>query len=770
VVVPVVPVPADAPEATFEHWKFGRPTQCWTYTDIAGAVHHYRVRFDPPDQRKQVLPCSLWREPDGTLKWQFKAVPGLQPLYRLADLAADPSLDVVIVEGEKCADAAQEVFPSSVVVTSPGGAASAAHADWSLLAGRDVLIWPDLDEAGQAYAEKVAEILSAFANSVQVVDVAALASTDQQGGAREPKKGWDVVDALDEGWRPSDLRARVLSLIAPWAPSPADQLRAAQDEDVSEFTSDPAFAVALQELAQLKPGDYALKRKEAARQWKVTVGVLDGLVRRLKGEPEIEHHPAQRDMLLELVTAAKADLWRDPAGTAYATILEADVRKTFRVRSGDFRSWLIRRWINHFSDGEGLTSIPGGQALQDTIGAVEAKALQGGVHPVFVRIGHANGRVYIDLGDDTWEAVEISEERWQVVQDVPVRFIRPSGLLPLPRPMSAPHGLKALYNLLPDGTDANDARVLLVSFLVAVFMPRGSFPILALSGGQGSGKTTLTRRIRSLVDPNQAPARQRPRSEDDLIIASANGALLAFDNLSNIDGDLSDALCRLATGAGFSKRRLYSDSDEIIVEVRRPVIVNGIADLVRMPDLADRAIFVDLPKRKGYTAEVELEAAFEENWPAILGALYSAVAASLKGHKSETASPGMRLVDFERWVRAAAEALELQADEVSRALVENRGLGDRMLIDDDVVASNLMKLLEADWTFRGTATQLLKELRGLADEGERILLPKGPRALSVALKRLQPPLERVGIRLERKKNDGRLWVLQKPQAREVEVF
>jgi uridine kinase len=146
--------------------------------------------------------------------------------------------------------------------------------------------------------------------------------------------------------------------------------------------------------------------------------------------------------------------------------------------------------------------------------------------------------------------------------------------------------------------DAKDAKVLLVSFLLSVFLPRGSFPILALSGGQGSGQTTLTRRIQALVDPNQAPARQRPRSEDDLIIASANGAILAFDNLSNIDSDLSDALCRLATGAGFTKRRLYSDADEIIVEVRRPVIINGIADLVRMPDLADRALFIDLPKRK----------------------------------------------------------------------------------------------------------------------------------------------------------------------------
>jgi hypothetical protein len=147
----------------------------------------------------------------------------------------------------------------------------------------------------------------------------------------------------------------------------------------------------------------------------VRVGLLDALVRRIKGEPEIEHHPAQRDMLLELVTAADAELWRDPAGTAFGTVVESGVRRTFRVWSLDFRSWLIRCWIDHFSDGEGLTSIPGGQALQDAIGAVEARALQGAVHPVFVRIGHADARVYIDPGDDSWEAVEIDERGWRVV-------------------------------------------------------------------------------------------------------------------------------------------------------------------------------------------------------------------------------------------------------------------------------------------------------------------------------------------------------------------
>jgi energy-coupling factor transporter ATP-binding protein EcfA2 len=351
------------------------------------------------------------------------------------------------------------------------------------------------------------------------------------------------------------------------------------------------------------------------------------------------------------------------------------------------------------------------------------------------------------LGDDTWNAVEVTPDGWRIVEHVPVRFIRPPGLRPLPRPVRHENGVSALHSILPDDTDARDAKILLLSFLVGVFMPVGSLPLLALAGRQGSGKSTKTRQMRQLTDPNQAPARQQPRNEDDLIIAARNGALVASDNLSRISPELSDALCRLATGAGFSKRRLYSDSDEIIVQVRRPVIINGITDLVRMPDLADRALFVELPARRSFTPETVLEAAFNRDHPAMLGALYSAVSAALAGHTNEVSSPGLRLSDFEHWARAAAPAFGIGPDEVSAALINNRALGDRMLIDDDAVASLILKLLDEQPYFAGTATDLLSQLRELADSGDLRSLPASPRGLSMHLRRFVPAFERIGISL-----------------------
>src|SRR5215813_12492424 len=120
------------------------------------------------------------------------------------------------------------------------------------------------------------------------------------------------------------------------------------------------------------------------------------------------------------------------------------------------------------------------------------------------------------------------------------------------------------------------------------------YPLLAISGEQGSAKTVLSKLLRALVDPNAAPVRALPREERELMIAANNAHLLAFDNVSGIDAWLSDALCRLASGGSFTVRRLYTDDEEVLFQAARPTLLNGIDDIIGRPDLADRAIFLTL--------------------------------------------------------------------------------------------------------------------------------------------------------------------------------
>src|SRR4029077_13027101 len=116
-------------------------------------------------------------------------------------------------------------------------------------------------------------------------------------------------------------------------------------------------------------------------------------------------------------------------------------------------------------------------------------------------------------------------------------------------------------NLINVGDDSN--WILCTSWLVAACRPTGTFPILILQGEQGSAKSTMVKLLRRIIDPSTAPVRTPPKDVRDLAIAANNSWIIAYDNLSGIPYWLSDSLCRLATGGGFSTRELYSDAEEV---------------------------------------------------------------------------------------------------------------------------------------------------------------------------------------------------------------
>jgi putative DNA primase/helicase len=189
----VAPIPADAPAPPDRHPVHGEPSARWTYCDAAGAVLFRVLRFDTAEG-KQVLPQSLHRDPGG-LRWRWKGLATPRPLYRLDALAAAPDLPVLIVEGEKSADAAARLLPGWVATTSPNGSNSASSADWGPLAGRRCVIWSDADPAGSGYAADVQRLaLDAGAESVAVAPLEELAAI--RGDALP--QGFDAADAEAE--------------------------------------------------------------------------------------------------------------------------------------------------------------------------------------------------------------------------------------------------------------------------------------------------------------------------------------------------------------------------------------------------------------------------------------------------------------------------------------------------------------------------------------------------------------------------------------------
>jgi hypothetical protein len=300
-----------------------------------------------------------------------------------------------------------------------------------------------------------------------------------------------------------------------------------------------------------------------------------------------------------------------------------------------------------------------------------------------------------------------------------------------------------LFNL----SSRNDF-VLVVSWLLAALRPSGPYPVLAISGEQGSTKTVLSKMLRGLIDPNVAPVRALTRDERELFIAANNGHVLAFDNISRLRPWLSDALCRLASGGGFAVRQLYTDQDEVLFNAARPVILNGIEEVITRPDLADRSIFLTLPPVADARRQPERELwrQFELARPCILGALLDLVAHGLRASPRISLDRLPRMADFARWAAACETAL-WRPGTFRRAYEANRRAAIEDIIDGDPVAACVREIMAERSSWIGSAADLLRVGAASNCELSRDSAgwPKNPRALAGRLRRAQTFLRALGI-------------------------
>ena len=533
----------------------------------------------------------------------------------------------------------------------------------------------------------------------------------------------------------------------------ADQLIAAAIDDAEEVR-DPlavlADKTAIDPGAPFKPEAVqalaALKREnraafEALRSQLKKAGsrvtALDDAIAEENGD-QGGRGPTQADILIDL--AQSVALFHAPDGSGYADLDINGHRETWPIRGKGFRRWLARRFF------EETGGAPSSEALHSALNVIEARAhFDAPERQVHIRVGGLDGRLYLDLGDPAWRAVEIDAIGWRIVEDPPVRFRRASGMKPMPIPVGG-GSIGTLRSFLNVKSDSD--FVLVVAWALACLRNRGPYPVLVVSGEQGSAKSTFSAILRALLDPNTAPLRALPREDRDLFIAASNGHVLAFDNVSGLPAWISDTLCRLATGGGFAVRQLYSDQDEVLFDAARPVILNGIEDIVTRPDLADRAVFLTLepiPDERR-CPEQELWAAFETERPRLLGVLLDAVAKGLAELPRTRLDKLPRMADFALWATACETALWPKGTFWS-AYCGNRDEAVDGVIDADPIAAAVRALMQSRTEWTGTASELLGALAEMA--GERVAKsktwPDSPRSLAGRLRRAATFLRKVGI-------------------------
>jgi hypothetical protein len=291
---------------------------------------------------------------------------------------------------------------------------------------------------------------------------------------------------------------------------------------------------------------------------------------------------------------------------------------------------------------------------------------------------------------------------------------------------------------------------LVLAWLLAGLRQGGPYPLLAVSGEQGSAKTVFSKVLRALIDPNAAPVRTAPPEERDLFIAASNGHLLAFDNLSDLPPWMSDSLCRLASGGSFAVRQLYTDRDEVLFQAARPIILNGIEDVITRPDLADRAIFLTLPplREERRRAEKEMWRAFETAKPYILGALLDAASHGLRALPEVRLEQLPRMADFVLWATACETAF-CPRGAFLHAYQANRRSAIEDVVEADAVAARIRHLMSERTMWSGNASDLLRVATPARHDATRpdVGWPKSPRALAGRLRRAQTPLRAMGIEM-----------------------
>jgi hypothetical protein len=447
----------------------------------------------------------------------------------------------------------------------------------------------------------------------------------------------------------------------------------------------------------------------------------------------------QSDQALALLYHARAatpffSQGGEPCASVPASV---DSRRVLPLRSADFRDWLT---ANYYSEYE---AAPSSLALRAVLRTLEARAQDGNsqAQKVDFRVSFegdpfAPSKIFLDLANAAGEILEITSQGWRLTDNLGRSFRQSPGMLALPSPAKSQQpiangdpqqALAQLFHL------TEQARTRVFFWLAAALRATSPYPILVLRGPASSGKSTLARALRMLIDPSTAPLRGLPHTDRELTHLALRNWILVFDHVHRIPIKISEALCAVASGEGIETAQ-PDYRDGALAEIARPIILIASGDQVLPPwtparSLSNRSLTIDLAALTDPRAQTAVWSDFEALRAPLLSTLADAVSSALRNIRDVEIGHVARLSDSVAWATAAAPALDLDA----ASIVEAVSNPDSLWLGADPLRDTLYALLRSDPTWSGDAATLLAQLRALAPLAS---LPSTPKALAQALARI----------------------------------
>lgn len=442
-----------------------------------------------------------------------------------------------------------------------------------------------------------------------------------------------------------------------------------------------------------------------------------------------------------------------------------------KVRSQRFKEWLS--CLLYKREQKGANS----DALSSAINFVSGKCREEGkAYELYNRVAPdptGDGSIWIDMANDNWQAIHITKKGWEIVNEPPILFYRFKHQKPLLIPYT-PESLekaqeysKRFFNHtnIKDTEDSKNNKLLTICTIISYLLPTIPHANIIAYGVQGACKSYCFKLIRRLIDPASMELLDSPTDKKELVQQLYHNWLCFFDNLTFLSTEFSNLFCRVVTGAGFSKRELYSDDDDVIYQFVRCLAINGINQVAKKGDLLDRSILIEFDKPASRKLEAEVDAEFLKDASYILGGMLTVLSDAMNRFETIKLENPQRLADFHKWGCAIAESLGYTSDEFTEAYEGEVETQADETINAEPVGIALLKYLEKNSKFTGTATQLLTELNATAiDEKLNINSKSWPREaqpLSRKLNELKPALFKKSYEVISKPGNPRTIIITK---------
>lgn len=287
---------------------------------------------------------------------------------------------------------------------------------------------------------------------------------------------------------------------------------------------------------------------------------------------------------------------------------------------------------------------------------------------------------------------------------------------------------------------------LLVLYLVTAFWGMNiHHPILILTGEKGSSKSTTMRKLERLIDPKKSDLCGLPKGSDGLELRLSNTYFVTLDNLSYIRRNVSDTLARAVTGGSVTKRALYENTKEIVIDIKALVAMNGVSLVAKESDLLDRSLILELSRisSSAIQTEEQLWEDFEKDRPKILGCIFQILSVVLFDKNEPVIPNKIRLADFHIACVKVGRVLGLSSEEVSELLWHNQRNINLKSIEQDMVACCLLELMSKRKEYVNSVTGLLRDLGEIAARNGIVgsALPRTPNHLSNRLSKIKSNLQ-----------------------------